>query len=99
MKKSNSEFFEVKKKKKWTSIFSSKEKLRNSSSQIFLTAAENEKLKNEKGNDSMILKNQEVFNTIEGQQAGNIRNTYIYIYISSNNNKNNNNYNNNNNNN
>ncbi|KAG4090069.1 WD40 repeat-like protein [Neocallimastix lanati (nom. inval.)] len=69
MKKSNSEFFEVKKKKKWTSIFSSKEKLRNSSSQIFLTEAENEKLKNEKGNDSMILKNQEVFNTIEGQQA------------------------------
>jgi len=56
LQKCSSEFFEPKKKKRWSSIFSSnKEKLRNSSSQILLTNTEKEKV------DSLELKDQEKF--------------------------------------
>ena len=70
LKKSSSEFFDTKKKKKWTNFFSSKDKLSNSSSQIFLTEAEKQKLNSIKMSPDLKEKQPDIYNSMDSHQTG-----------------------------
>jgi len=87
LKKSSSDFFDTKKKKKWTNLFGNKEsKLVNSSSQIFVNEAERSGMVLDKMNNVDLKealtapKNNELYN-MGSNQTGNLFFFFLFFFF------------------